>query len=100
MYLQDRSWRISYSSNENNPIADFYIPALECTVFAIPEAVKQKLLRYTPNSKPSWKREDEIKNEETNSSEIQKLREEEDSVTPKLIKTKVPDPSQTSPFND
>ena len=32
MYLQDRSWRISYSSNENNPIADFYIPALECAV--------------------------------------------------------------------
>ena len=32
MYLQDRSWRISYSSNENNPIADFYIPALECSV--------------------------------------------------------------------
>jgi ERCC4-related helicase len=28
--LRDRSWRISYSSNENNPIADFYIPALEC----------------------------------------------------------------------
>ena len=32
MHLQDRSWRISYSSNENNPIADFYIPALECAV--------------------------------------------------------------------
>jgi superfamily II DNA or RNA helicase len=32
MYLQDHSWRISYSSNENNPIADFYIPALECAV--------------------------------------------------------------------
>ncbi len=32
MYLRDRSWRISYSSNENNPIADFYIPALECAV--------------------------------------------------------------------
>ncbi|HEY9769970.1 MAG TPA: helicase-related protein [Coleofasciculaceae cyanobacterium] len=32
MQLQDRSWRISYSSNENNPIADFYIPALECAV--------------------------------------------------------------------
>lgn len=29
--LSDKSWRISYSSNENNPIADFYIPALECT---------------------------------------------------------------------
>ncbi len=32
MYLQNHSWRISYSSNENNPIADFYIPALECAV--------------------------------------------------------------------
>ncbi|MGL5806669.1 MAG: helicase-related protein, partial [Xenococcaceae cyanobacterium] len=32
MHLQDREWRISYSSNENNPIAEFYIPALECTV--------------------------------------------------------------------
>jgi SNF2 family DNA or RNA helicase len=32
MHLKDRSWRISYSSNENNPIADFYIPALECAI--------------------------------------------------------------------
>jgi ERCC4-related helicase len=30
--LPDRSWRISYSSNENNPIAEFYVPALECAV--------------------------------------------------------------------
>ena len=30
--LPDRSWRISYSSNENNPIAEFYIPALESAV--------------------------------------------------------------------
>ncbi|WP_254566019.1 DEAD/DEAH box helicase [Oscillatoria sp. HE19RPO] len=30
MKFQDKDWRISYSSNENNPIADFYIPALEC----------------------------------------------------------------------
>jgi hypothetical protein len=30
--LPDRSWRISYSSNENNPIVEFYIPALECAV--------------------------------------------------------------------
>jgi ERCC4-related helicase len=30
--LQSRPWRISYSSNENNPITDFYIPALECAV--------------------------------------------------------------------
>ena len=28
--FREKSWRISYSSNENNPIADFYIPALEC----------------------------------------------------------------------
>jgi len=32
MNLQDYAWRISYSSNENNPIADFYIPALECAL--------------------------------------------------------------------
>lgn len=31
-FFRDKSWRISYSSNENNPIADFYIPALECTI--------------------------------------------------------------------
>lgn len=30
--FQDKDWRISYSSNENNPIADFYIPALECAI--------------------------------------------------------------------
>lgn len=30
--FQDQTWRISYSSTENNPIADFYIPALECAV--------------------------------------------------------------------
>lgn len=27
--LTDYPWRISYSSDENNPVADFYIPALE-----------------------------------------------------------------------
>lgn len=32
MHLQDRSWRISYSSDENNAIADFYIFALECAM--------------------------------------------------------------------
>jgi len=32
MNLTDYPWRISYSSNENNPIADFYIPALECAI--------------------------------------------------------------------
>ena len=30
--LQDRTWCISYSSDENNPVADFYIPVLECAV--------------------------------------------------------------------
>ena len=30
--LRDRSWEISYSNDENNPVADFYIPALECAV--------------------------------------------------------------------
>jgi SNF2 family DNA or RNA helicase len=30
--LKSHSWRISYSSNENNPIADFYIPALESAI--------------------------------------------------------------------
>lgn len=28
--LKSHSWKISYSSDENNPVADFYIPALEC----------------------------------------------------------------------
>ena len=39
-------------------------------IFAIPEAVKQKLLKYTPNSKPSWKKEEEIKNEQLPSAGI------------------------------
>lgn len=30
--LRDRAWRISYSSDTNNPVADFYIPALECAI--------------------------------------------------------------------
>lgn len=30
--LRDRPWKISYSSDENNPVADFYIPALECAI--------------------------------------------------------------------
>lgn len=30
--LRDRAWRISYSSDTGNPIADFYIPALECAI--------------------------------------------------------------------
>lgn len=31
-FLPDRSWRISYSSDFNNPVTDFYIPALECAI--------------------------------------------------------------------
>lgn len=30
--LKTYQWKISYSSDENNPVADFYIPALECAV--------------------------------------------------------------------
>lgn len=30
--LRNRPWRISYSSDKHNPVADFYIPALECAV--------------------------------------------------------------------
>ena len=30
--LRDRPWRISYSNDENNPVTDFYIPALECAL--------------------------------------------------------------------
>jgi hypothetical protein len=30
--LHNHRWKISYSSDENNPVADFYIPALECAV--------------------------------------------------------------------
>ena len=32
LLLTEKDWLISYSSNENNPIADFYIPALESAV--------------------------------------------------------------------
>ncbi|MDB9445325.1 helicase-related protein [Anabaena sp. CS-542/02] len=31
-YLRDHPWKISYTSNTHNTIADFYIPALECTI--------------------------------------------------------------------
>lgn len=30
--LRDRPWRISYSNDSNNPVTDFYIPALECAI--------------------------------------------------------------------
>ncbi|BAY49782.1 helicase-like protein [Scytonema sp. HK-05] len=30
--LREYPWKISYSSNTHNTIADFYIPALECTI--------------------------------------------------------------------
>ena len=29
--LRNHPWRISYSSDANNPVAEFYIPALECS---------------------------------------------------------------------
>ncbi|MTF40390.1 SNF2-related protein [Cyanobacterium aponinum] len=32
LLLVEKDWLISYSSNENNPIVDFYIPALECAI--------------------------------------------------------------------
>ncbi|MFL9449566.1 hypothetical protein AB0758_00230 [Tolypothrix bouteillei VB521301_2] len=31
-FLRESPWKISYSSNTHNAIADFYIPALECTI--------------------------------------------------------------------
>jgi hypothetical protein len=31
-FLRECSWKISYSSNTHNTIADFYIPALECAI--------------------------------------------------------------------
>ena len=30
--LREHPWRISYSSDTSNPVADFYIPALECAI--------------------------------------------------------------------
>lgn len=30
--LRDYPWKISYSSDTNNPVAEFYIPALECAI--------------------------------------------------------------------
>lgn len=30
--LREYPWKISYSSNTHNTIADFYIPALECAI--------------------------------------------------------------------
>ena len=41
-------------------------------IFEIPEAVKQKLLRYTPNTKPVWKQDDEIENTEVQKTRIKK----------------------------
>ncbi|WP_354635243.1 helicase-related protein [Planktothricoides raciborskii] len=32
MLFKEKSWKLSYSSNEDNPIFDFYIPALECSI--------------------------------------------------------------------
>ena len=30
--LRDYPWKISYSNDTNNPVAEFYIPALECAI--------------------------------------------------------------------
>jgi len=30
--FRNRAWRISYASDKDNPVADFYIPALECAI--------------------------------------------------------------------
>jgi hypothetical protein len=37
--LPDYTWRIGYSSNEHNPILEFYIPALERFIFAMGEGL-------------------------------------------------------------
>ena len=63
-------------------------------IFDIPEAVKQKLLRYMPNSKPIWKREDELKPEEDKELEIHQVIEEQDSITPKAIEPKLLSPAE------
>lgn len=52
-------------------------------IFETPEAVKQKLLRYTPDTKPIWNKEDDLKPKESKDLEIQKLIMEENSVTSK-----------------
>ncbi len=59
-------------------------------IFEIPEAVKQKLLRYTPNNKPTWKKESEIRNEEYSLSEVSIQQQESKSL--KLQKPQLPDP--------
>ena len=54
-------------------------------IFEIPEAVKQKLLRYTPNTKPIWTKEDELKPEEDKELETQKFTDKQNSRTPKAF---------------
>jgi len=63
-------------------------------IFDIPEAVKQKLLRYTPNSKPIWNREDELKPETDKGLENHQAIEEQDSITPKAIIPKLLSPAE------
>ena len=63
-------------------------------IFEIPEAVKQKLLRYTPSTKPIWKKEDDLKPEESEDLAIQKLITEENSVTPKVTSAKLLSPAE------
>ena len=61
-------------------------------IFAIPEAVKQKLLRYTPDSKPSWKKEEEIKNDKYSSSEVLGENKEDTSSEVQNLENQLPDP--------
>lgn len=63
-------------------------------IFEIPEAVKQKLLRYTPNTKPTWKKEDDLKPEGSKDLAIQKLIIEENSVAPKVNNSKLLSPAE------
>ena len=63
-------------------------------IFEIPQAVKQKLLRYTPNTKPIWKKEDELKPEEDNGLETQQFTNKKNSLTPKATSIKPPNPSE------
>ncbi len=51
-------------------IQELHIRSPNVKIFAIPEAVKQKLLRYKPSSKPKWKKEEEIENEQSHNAGI------------------------------
>lgn len=49
-------------------------------IFELPEAVKQKLFRYVPNRKPSWKKESEIRDEKYDTSEVLIQKQEDKSL--------------------